>query len=370
ILENVRMNLYNDYLPRELRFPGYCGDRRENGTSSSPLPASSPSKMWQGNATDDLRHYMVWSVAKTMLPSSNTWEEERAIGIVQYAKKVELDFFDNAKDREEYFNLVAAKIVWIQKAMEGMSRKRLSKASCGNTIPEPRLISMPALSGVAPTVSQGLTPAQHETLREQINCALAMQQLQQTPVQLVQQAHDLQMQKIAVQNQQMEQIRFDQEQKAMLERKMREAQVQQEQQMHESQMQNSENDRLELIQMKREHAATDERKMQQELSDKTPEFMMWKMVDGQMQIVPAGPEQFQKLPEQLKNIVRSVQQPQPSQQQLQQARQMRELQMQNSEVHNHQMEPIRMEIEQKALHEREMQQGRALYQAIERQLQQ
>jgi hypothetical protein len=72
--------------------------------------------------------HLVQKIAQTIIPQTQTTEDtlkdKRMISLLEYASKTEFEMYEQAKDQEEYFHLLAERIYKIQKDLEDRRNAR------------------------------------------------------------------------------------------------------------------------------------------------------------------------------------------------------------------------------------------------------
>ena len=82
---------------------------------------------WHENINTDMRKHLVKKIIQTILqlPDDNTtMRDNRLTSFIEMAKKIEREMYENARDQDEYFHLLAQKIYRIQKEFEEKRNQR------------------------------------------------------------------------------------------------------------------------------------------------------------------------------------------------------------------------------------------------------
>lgn len=83
-------------------------------------------KAWHENITNEMRKHLVQKIIQTIFPTQdhNIYKDPRLANLVGYAVKTECEMYEQAKDQEEYFHLLAERIYKIQKEFEDKQKTR------------------------------------------------------------------------------------------------------------------------------------------------------------------------------------------------------------------------------------------------------
>ncbi len=67
-----------------------------------------------------MRKHLIQKIIQTIFPTpdENTYKDARMSSLVQYAYRTEYEMYEQAKDQEDYFHLLAERIYKIQKELE------------------------------------------------------------------------------------------------------------------------------------------------------------------------------------------------------------------------------------------------------------
>lgn len=85
-----------------------------------------------------MRKHLVQKIIQTIFPTQdhNIYKDPRLANLVQYAVKTECEMYEQARDQEEYFHLLAERIYKIQKEFEDKQRTRnINKINNNTTQP-------------------------------------------------------------------------------------------------------------------------------------------------------------------------------------------------------------------------------------------
>ena len=90
-------------------------------------------KPWHENINTEMRKHLVQKIIQTIFPTQdhNIYRDPRLSNLVNYAIKTECEMYEQAKDQEEYFHLLAERIYKIQKEFE--DKQRMSRNNTNNT---------------------------------------------------------------------------------------------------------------------------------------------------------------------------------------------------------------------------------------------
>ena len=77
-------------------------------------------KSWHEKITTEMRKSLIKKIAQTIYPTNdeNTYRDPRMSNLIQYAYRTEYEMYEQARDQEEYFHLLAERIYKIQKELE------------------------------------------------------------------------------------------------------------------------------------------------------------------------------------------------------------------------------------------------------------
>ena len=88
-------------------------------------------KPWHEKINTEMRKHLVQKIIQTIFPTQdhNIYRDPRLSNLVNYAIKTECEMYEQAKDQEEYFHLLAERIYKIQKEFE--DKQRMSRSNSG-----------------------------------------------------------------------------------------------------------------------------------------------------------------------------------------------------------------------------------------------
>ena len=90
-------------------------------------------KQWHERITTEMRKHLVQKIIQTIFPTQdpNIYKDPRLANLVNYAIRTECEMYEQAKDQEEYFHLLAERIYKIQKEFE--DKQRMARNNNNNT---------------------------------------------------------------------------------------------------------------------------------------------------------------------------------------------------------------------------------------------
>ena len=93
------------------------------------LKQSRINKPWHENINIEMRKHLVQKIIQTIFPTQdhNIYRDPRLSNLVNYAIKTECEMYEQAKDQEEYFHLLAERIYKIQKEFEFKQREKIAQ---------------------------------------------------------------------------------------------------------------------------------------------------------------------------------------------------------------------------------------------------
>ncbi len=77
-------------------------------------------KPWHDNINTDIRKHLIQKIIQSIFPTQdpNIYRDPRLSNLVNYAIRTECEMYEQAKDQEEYFHLLAECIYKIQNEFE------------------------------------------------------------------------------------------------------------------------------------------------------------------------------------------------------------------------------------------------------------
>jgi E1A/CREB-binding protein len=132
-------------------------------------------KAWHENITSEMRKHLVQKIIQTIFPTQdhNIYKDPRLANLVGYAVKTECEMYEQAKDQEEYFHLLAERIYKIQKEFEDKQRSRNRNLSSSSLSSSSSVTASSTNSneivGVLATSNSGLTTNDPHTFHIQLN---------------------------------------------------------------------------------------------------------------------------------------------------------------------------------------------------------
>ncbi|XP_071945975.1 uncharacterized protein [Antedon mediterranea] len=125
----------------------------------------SKSQPWHSQSTQDQRNHMVLRLVQAIFPSRDpaAVKDRRMAKLVDYACKVENTMYQAASSREEYYHLIAEKVLQIQKELDRLRLERIQRQSATESS-QPTPSQVPSMQATmlsfSSTVPNNLTPAE------------------------------------------------------------------------------------------------------------------------------------------------------------------------------------------------------------------
>ncbi|XP_071483868.1 histone acetyltransferase p300-like [Diadema antillarum] len=93
------------------------------------MPSTAASQPWHASIPLKLRTHIVCKLVQAIFPSPDqvALQDRRMANLVNYARKVEKDKFEQATNKEEYYHLIAEKIYKIRIVLEERRQRRLAE---------------------------------------------------------------------------------------------------------------------------------------------------------------------------------------------------------------------------------------------------
>lgn len=146
--------------------PNAANNNSSNLNSQLQQQPQQPSihKAWHENITQEMRKHLVQKIIQTIFPTQdhNIYKDPRLANLVGYAVKTECEMYEQAKDQEEYFHLLAERIYKIQKEFEDKQKTRnLNKglASGASSGQQPQMVGGGPNNSTANSNSTGAVSA-------------------------------------------------------------------------------------------------------------------------------------------------------------------------------------------------------------------
>jgi hypothetical protein len=121
-----------------------------------------------------MRKHLVQKIIQTIFPTHdhNIYRDPRLSNLVNYAIKTECEMYEQAKDQEEYFHLLAERIYKIQKEFE--DKQRMSKINQNQNPTTTNRVGTPSSSTTTTTTTNGVDLQQsQQQISNDLSCSVS-----------------------------------------------------------------------------------------------------------------------------------------------------------------------------------------------------
>ena len=121
-----------------------------------------------------MRKHLVQKIIQTIFPTHdhNIYRDPRLSNLVNYAIKTECEMYEQAKDQEEYFHLLAERIYKIQKEFE--DKQRMSKINQNQNTTTTNRVGTPSSTTTTTTTTNGVDLQQsQQQISNDLSCSVS-----------------------------------------------------------------------------------------------------------------------------------------------------------------------------------------------------